>query len=99
VQAHPIVVALDKLLEVLLQLFQIAIFTGIDLLPLQRLHEAFATRIVIRIGWPAHAGNNFMLLQQLNIFLRRILHSAIGMMDQTASRLSCGERPLQCCLG
>src|ERR1700754_3933999 len=95
VQAHAIVVVLNKLREVFPQVFEVPIITGMDLLALERLHKAFATGVVIRIGWPAHARDELMLFQQLDIFPGRILHATIGVMDQAGCWLPGRESPFQ----
>jgi hypothetical protein len=45
----------DERLDVLDQRFQVSTVVGVDFLPLQRLHEAPATRIVIPVARPTHA--------------------------------------------
>jgi hypothetical protein len=50
VQQLEIIVLLDELLTVRPQVVQILVFVRVDLFPLERLHGAFATGIVIRFA-------------------------------------------------
>ena len=54
-QPDAIVVLLDERGNVRTQVVEISIGIGIDLLPLQRLHEALTTGVVIRVRRLAHA--------------------------------------------
>jgi integrase len=40
------------------QMIQVIVLVSVDFLPLQRIHEALTTRVVIRIGRSTHARNN-----------------------------------------
>jgi hypothetical protein len=52
----PVVDALDELADPYSGVGQVAIVTPVDLLLLQRAHEALGLRIVVRVADPAHAG-------------------------------------------
>src|SRR5216684_4433008 len=49
----------------------------LEFFPLQRLHEAFAARVVIRICWPAHARYHAVVLKDFHVFFRSVLQSSI----------------------
>ncbi len=55
VQPLPIVILLDELSEVRPQVFQVILLVGVDFFPLQRLDEAFAASVVVRVRLPAYA--------------------------------------------
>ena len=52
-QAATIIVVLDKGLEVCVQVIEISIFVGVDLLSFERLQKTLATGIVVRVRRPA----------------------------------------------
>ncbi len=79
-QPYAIVVALDEICDVLPQVIQIAILTGIDLLSLERFQEALATSVVVGIGGPTHARNHAVPAQDADVDVRSVLHPAIRMM-------------------
>ena len=64
----------------------VAIGASVDLLLLERLHEALRLGIVVGIADAAHARLDVVPLQQLGVVAAGILHAAIGMMDQAAGR-------------
>ena len=76
-------------------LVEIPILVAIDLLILQRLHERFAGRIVVRIAFSAHADFRAVFFQHVRIFLRGILNASIGVMHPTWRRLSLHQRHTQ----
>ena len=57
---------------------------AVDLLLLERLHEALRLGIVVGIADPAHAGGNAVLLQQIGVVAAGILDAAVGVVDQAA---------------
>src|SRR4030095_15027690 len=59
-QTTAIVVVINEDLDVSAQVLEIHISVGVDLFPLERLHKAFTTRIVVGVGRPNHAGNHLM---------------------------------------
>jgi hypothetical protein len=52
-QSFLVVIALDELFDAAPQMLQVLVLVGVDLFPLQRLDEALATSVVVRVGWPA----------------------------------------------
>src|SRR5256885_2388407 len=64
-------------------MLDIAVLRGVHLLPFECLDEALATRIVVGIGWPAHARDDLVLAKHADIVARRVLHAAVGVMHQT----------------
>jgi len=57
---------------------------AVDLLGLQRLHEAFGLGVVEGIARPAHADCDVVFGEPLAIGDGGVLHAAIGVMDQAA---------------
>ena len=92
-----IVVAVDENRDVFSQVIEVAVFVRINLLPLESLHEAFATGVVVRIRRPAHARNQFVLPQHCNVDAGCVLNAAVGMMHKAGRRLSFRDRLLQRC--
>src|SRR5260370_38711232 len=80
VQAKAIIVLINELLDVSAQVIEILIVVGIDLFAFERLYKALTTGVVVRVRRPTHARNHLVLFQHLHVFIRRILHSAIGVM-------------------
>src|SRR6266567_5369008 len=78
VQSQLIVVLIDELLEVSAQLGHVLILLGVDLFALQGLDEALALRVVVRVGWPAHAGPDAVAAQGAEVLLRGVLDAEIG---------------------
>jgi hypothetical protein len=62
-----VVISLDEVFDVRMQVIMIAVVVGINLLVLKRLHEAFATGVVIRIRRPAHAREHLVFPQNGHI--------------------------------
>ena len=63
---------------------EVLILAGIDLLALDRLHEALGHGIVIGAACPAHARLDAGGLQPGDIITVRILRAAIGVVDQAS---------------
>src|SRR5215831_20357747 len=65
---------------------------AVDLLVLERLHEAFGLCIVVWVTDATHAGGDGVGLEHGSIVGTGILDAAIGVMDETAGRwLSLGN--------
>src|ERR1017187_4816360 len=64
------------------QIVDVPILVGIDLLPLQGLHEALATGVVVGVGRSAHARQHLMFAQDTDVLSRGILNAAVGVMHQ-----------------
>src|SRR5258708_19662481 len=60
IETDAIVVDVDEGRDVFAQMIQIAILAGINLLPLEGLHEALATGVVVGVRLPAHAWNQLV---------------------------------------
>jgi hypothetical protein len=70
---------------------------AVDLFGLERLHEAFSLGVVKRVSRPAHADGDVAIGKPLAISDGGVLHAAIRMMDQTATRRPPrGDRLIQC---
>jgi len=69
----------------------VSIGSSIDLLVLERLDEALRLGVVVGIADAAHARLDVVPFQQLGVLAARILHAAIGMVDQGASRRFAGK--------
>src|SRR5882724_13254095 len=61
VQPLAIVILLDELQDVGAQVVEIRVLVGIDLFPLERLHEALATGVVVGVRRSTHAGDHLVL--------------------------------------
>src|SRR5215469_6958829 len=61
-------------------MFQVLVFVKVDFFPLQRLDEAFAARIVVRVCWTAHARNHVVLLEDGDVFPASVLQPSIRVM-------------------
>ena len=72
----------QKLLDMQESIFAIAIAAEVDLLALQRPHEALRQRIIVRIASAAHADPNAVREQQVNVFSGAVLHASICVVDQ-----------------
>src|SRR5262249_39505428 len=79
-QSFRVVVAVDELLDVNVQILKVAVFVGVDFLPLERLDEALATRVVVGVRRTTHALNHTVALENRDVFRRSILHSAVGVL-------------------
>jgi hypothetical protein len=64
----------------------VSIGSTIDLLELERLDEALRLGVVVRIADAAHARLDVMPLEQFGAVATRVLHTAIGVVDQGAGR-------------
>ena len=55
---------------------------GVDLLFLERLHEALGFGVVIGIACSAHAGGDGVVCKSLGIVVAGVLDAAVGMVDE-----------------
>ncbi len=78
----------DKAVDVAAGVAQVGKCFAVDLFGLERFHEAFSLGVVEGIAWPAHADGDVAIGKPLAIGDRRVLHAAVGVMDQAA-----GGRP------
>src|ERR1700692_4025644 len=76
-------------------MFKIVVFVGVDFFPLQRLHEAFATGIVVGVCRPTHARNHVVLLEDGYIFRASVLQPSIRVMHEAWLWLSALDGLLQ----
>src|SRR6266850_7500808 len=67
-------------------MLQVLVLVGVDFFPLQRLHEAFATGIVVGICRPTHARNHVVLLEDGYISRASVLQPAIRVMATRLER-------------
>jgi len=88
VQPFLVVITLDELFQMIAQIIQIRVLIRVNLFAFQRLDEALATRIVVRVSRPTHARLNRVLFQDRNVFSRSILDAAIRMMDHPGQWLA-----------
>ena len=76
--------------------FDILEAAAVDFFGLEGFHETLGFGIVVRIAGPAHADGNIMAGEALAIIVRRILDTAIGMMNETGGLgLAIGKRLIQ----
>ena len=69
---------------------------AVDFFGLEGLHEALGFGIVVGIAGPAHADGDIVTGEALAILGRGILHTTIGMMNETGGPgLAIGKRVIQ----
>ena len=68
--------------------FERLIGLAVDLLGLERLHEAFGFGVVLGRAGAAHAGMGADLRQAQGVVAAGVLHAAIGVVDQVLERYS-----------
>ena len=90
-QPIAIVLALDAGLKVRAEVIEVPIGVGVDLLALERLHEALTAGMVIGIGRPAHARDHVVRAQHRPVLPGRLWDAAISMMDQSRRQMPRGE--------
>ena len=73
---------------------QIAVFLPVDLFVLQGLDKRFARRVVPGIRFRRHADWDAVLLKQLGVSARGVLHPTVRVMDQAGGRPPALERPV-----
>src|ERR1700761_5735971 len=81
-QAAPIVEALDILEHIGPSLIACEVVALLDELAFQRCKEALHRRVVPAVAFAAHRADHPMLPQPLAVTVRRILHPAIGVVDE-----------------
>src|SRR5712671_1537510 len=88
---------LDEAADHFPRLVGIAVAAPIHLLLLERFHKALRLGIVVRIADPAHARLDIVGGEQGAVLTARILHAAIGMMDEAAGTgPACNKRHGEC---
>lgn len=70
-----------------LDIGQCPVFPEVDLFCFQSFHEALGRSIVVRIPLPGHADLESILQQDIHIVMGGILHSLVGMVDDSFLRL------------
>ena len=66
-ESDAVIVLIDEGCHVPMYMLKITIRIRVDFLPLERLHEALATGIVVGVRRPAHAREHLMLPEQLHV--------------------------------
>src|SRR5690242_12414841 len=96
-QTLPIVRPFQELADATFGVINILVATSLYLFLLQRAHEPLGSSVLVRTSTPAHADSDFVLNEQLRVRPRRILNSAIGVVNQHAWLPSpLVQRHLQC---
>lgn len=90
-----IVHIIDELANLPLGVPERLVLVEIDLLPLQGFEEAFGLGIVIRVALGRHADVGANSKQAFRIAGARILHAAIGIMDQPGRGLTKSDRMVE----
>ena len=65
------------------KLVEIGILVAVDFLLFQSLHKAFTSRIIVGIGWTAHARDHMVGLENRSVFGARILGAPVGVMHHS----------------
>src|SRR6266566_8792003 len=68
----------------------------INFFAFQGLQKTLASRIVIRISGPTHARGHPVISEHLEVVVRSVLNSAVGMMHHAGRRLTVHDRSFQC---
>jgi hypothetical protein len=93
VQSLAVVDLLDEAADRLPRVVGIAVGAAVDLLLLQRLHEALRLSVVVGIADAAHAWLDGMAGQQLGVVAAGVLHAAVGVVDEAVGRRpACRDR-------
>ena len=99
-QSLAVVDLLDEGADVLAGVIDVAVVSAVDLLRLERLHEALCLGIVVRVADPAHAGLDVVLGKYDGVFGACVLDAPIGVMDEaTRLRVSLCQGHFQRCHG
>ena len=76
-EPRAIVVLFDELLHAVLQVFEVAVGSAVNLFGFERLKKTLAHRIVIRVGRSAHARQHLILAQPFQVRPARVLNTLI----------------------
>src|SRR2546429_9893892 len=95
-QPQTIVVGVDEFFQMSGKLVEIRILVAVDFFLFQGLHKAFTSRVVVGIGWTAHARDHLAGLENRSVFGARILGALIGVMHYSRRRLTPADGLLQC---
>jgi hypothetical protein len=93
-QPGSVVILLDELLQTSLQVFEVAVRSGVDLFALERFQKTLAGGIVVWIRRPTHARQHPMIEELLDVLSAGILHALIGVVHDSRRRLSIHNCPL-----
>jgi len=74
---------------------EIGVGSPVDLLDLERLHEAFGLGVVVRVARPAHRALEAERFEPGGVFARGVLHAAVRMVDEAGRRVARGDRLVQ----
>src|SRR5437660_12913393 len=94
-QPQTIVVGVDEFFQMSGKLVEIRILVAVDFFLFQGLHKAFTSRVVVGIGWTAHARDHLAGLENRSVFGARILCAPTGAMPYSRRRLTPLVRLLQ----
>jgi len=86
VQALAIIHLLDERADGAAGVVGITVGPAVNLLVLERLHEALRLGVVVRIADAAHAGADAVSGEDFAVAAAGILHALIGVMDETVGR-------------
>src|SRR5215831_17194178 len=92
VQAFLVIDLFQKQADGSASFVKVPVFSAINFLVLQSLHERLAGGVVVRIPAPAHADANTVSCQQVHVVAGGVLHALVGMMDQAGR----GTPPTKC---
>ena len=87
----PVVVLFDELFEMGAQLVDVLVLVGADLFALEGFDKALAGGIVVGCGGAAHAGQDGVVFEHVEVLLRRILDAAVGVVHQAGRGLAQDE--------
>ena len=90
-----VVIVVDECPDVKAQTFEVTVLVAVDFLRFQSFQEALTPCVVVWIANPAHAAHNTILVQQVRVLRRRVLHASVGMMHEAWLKLASTDCLLQ----
>src|SRR5208337_4233000 len=87
-QPFLIIHLIDEIGNSLQNVIVYAILPEIDLLSLERFHEALGRCIIVRVALAGHAYLKFVLSELVDIIMGSVLHPLIRMMDHSGRWIS-----------
>jgi len=88
VQPFLIIHLVDEIGNPLENIIEGAILPEVNLLSLERFHEAFSRCIIVRVALAGHADLKLVLFKLVDVILSSILYPLVRMMDHSRRRIS-----------
>src|SRR5262245_44905154 len=91
----PSVVEVDVVADVFDRVLSGPVLPSFDSLALQAAEEALDDGVVVAVALPAHARYGLGFLEPLSVLVRRVLTSAVRVVQESRSRRTHAKRPLK----